>query len=56
MVHVLAGGNLSGMAMSAYLPSPPINSFHIGPLAVHFYALAYLDGIAAAMPTRYASA
>ena len=37
------------MAMPAYLPSPPINSFHIGPLDVHFYALAYLVGIAVAV-------
>ena len=42
------------MAMPAYLPSPPINSFHIGPLDVHFYALAYLVGIAlAVISTRY---
>jgi prolipoprotein diacylglyceryl transferase len=42
------------MAMPAYLPSPPINSFHIGPLDVHFYALAYLVGIALAIVlTRY---
>jgi prolipoprotein diacylglyceryltransferase len=42
------------MAMPAYLPSPPINSFHIGPLDVHFYALAYLVGIAiAVILTRY---
>ncbi|HEV2252558.1 MAG TPA: prolipoprotein diacylglyceryl transferase [Streptosporangiaceae bacterium] len=40
--------------MPAYLPSPPINSFHIGPLDVHFYALAYLVGIALAIVlTRY---
>src|SRR5271154_6266234 len=37
------------MALPAYLPSPPINSFHIGPLDVHFYALAYLVGIAVAV-------
>ena len=37
------------MAMPAYLPSPPINSFHVGPLDVHFYALAYLVGIAFAV-------
>ena len=37
------------MALPAYLPSPPINSFHIGPLDVHFYALAYLVGIALAV-------
>ena len=42
------------MAMPAYLPSPPINSFHVGPLDVHFYALAYLVGIAfAVILTRY---
>ena len=37
------------MAMSAYIPSPSINSFHIGPLDIHFYALMYLVGIAAAV-------
>jgi len=37
------------MAMSAYIPSPPINSFHIGPLDIHFYALMYLVGIAFAV-------
>src|SRR6266566_2984704 len=37
------------MAMPTYLPSPSINSFHIGPLVIHFYALMYLVGIAAAI-------
>ncbi len=37
------------MAMPTYLPSPPINSFHIGPLVIHFYALMYLVGFAAAI-------
>jgi prolipoprotein diacylglyceryl transferase len=37
------------MAMPAYLPSPPINGFHIGPLLIHFYALMYLVGIALAI-------
>jgi len=37
------------MAMPAYLPSPSINSFHIGPLVIHFYALMYLVGIAVAV-------
>jgi phosphatidylglycerol---prolipoprotein diacylglyceryl transferase len=37
------------MAMSAYIPSPSINSFHIGPLDIHFYALMYLVGIAVAI-------
>ena len=42
-------GTLGRMAMPAYLPSPPINSFHLGPLVIHFYALMYLVGIAAAV-------
>jgi prolipoprotein diacylglyceryl transferase len=33
----------------AYIPSPSINSFHIGPLVVHFYALMYLVGITIAI-------
>src|SRR5712691_2558923 len=37
------------MALPAYLPSPSINSFHIGPLVIHFYALMYLVGIAVAV-------
>jgi prolipoprotein diacylglyceryl transferase len=37
------------MAMPAYLPSPSINSFNIGPLVIHFYALMYLVGIAVAI-------
>jgi prolipoprotein diacylglyceryl transferase len=37
------------MAMPAYIPSPPINSFHVGPLDIHFYALMYLVGIALAI-------
>src|SRR5579863_10250882 len=37
------------MALPAYLPSPPINSFNLGPLVIHFYALAYLVGIALAV-------
>ena len=37
------------MAMPAYLPSPSINSFNIGPLVIHFYALMYLVGITAAV-------
>jgi prolipoprotein diacylglyceryl transferase len=42
MVHVTG-------ALQAYIPSPPINSFHIGPLLVHFYALGYIIGIAFAI-------
>jgi prolipoprotein diacylglyceryl transferase len=37
------------MAPLAYLPSPSINGFHIGPLFVHVYALMYLVGIAVAI-------
>jgi len=33
------------MARPAYIPSPSINSFNIGPLVIHFYALMYLVGI-----------
>lgn len=32
-------------ALALYIPSPPINSFHIGPLDIHFYALGYIVGI-----------
>ena len=30
------------------IPSPPVSSFHLGPLTVHFYALCILTGIVAA--------
>ncbi|MBV9450572.1 MAG: prolipoprotein diacylglyceryl transferase [Streptosporangiaceae bacterium] len=33
----------------AYLPSPSSNSFNIGPLVIHFYALMYLVGITLAI-------
>ncbi|MDR2987000.1 MAG: prolipoprotein diacylglyceryl transferase [Nocardiopsaceae bacterium] len=33
----------------AYIPSPPINGFHIGPLFVHFYGLMYVIGITLAI-------
>jgi prolipoprotein diacylglyceryl transferase len=36
-------------AISAYIPSPSINSFHLGPVDIHFYALMYLVGIAVAI-------
>jgi prolipoprotein diacylglyceryl transferase len=42
MVHVTG-------ALQSSIPSPPINSFHIGPLLVHFYALGYIIGIAFAI-------
>jgi prolipoprotein diacylglyceryl transferase len=37
------------LAISAYIPSPSINSFHLGPVDIHFYALMYLVGIAVAI-------
>src|SRR5438552_5366108 len=37
------------VALPANIPSPSINSFSIGPLVLHFYALMYLAGIAAAI-------
>ena len=33
----------------SYIPSPPANGFHIGPLFVHFYGLMYVIGIALAV-------
>jgi prolipoprotein diacylglyceryl transferase len=36
-------------ALKSYIPSPPINGFHVGPLLVHFYALGYIIGIAFAI-------
>jgi prolipoprotein diacylglyceryl transferase len=36
-------------ALPQFIPSPPISSFHIGPLDVHFYALGYIIGITLAI-------
>ena len=36
-------------ALPQFIPSPPINSFHIGPLDIHFYALGYIIGITLAI-------
>src|SRR5580693_4339318 len=36
-------------ALPAYILSPSINSFDIGPLVIHFYALMYLVGITVAV-------
>jgi prolipoprotein diacylglyceryl transferase len=33
----------------AYIPSPPVNGFHIGALFVHFYGLMYVIGITLAV-------
>ncbi len=35
--------------LTAFLPSPPINGFHLGPLFVHFYGLAYVFAVIAAV-------
>src|SRR6201997_2878042 len=42
MVHVTD-------ALPQYIPSPPINSFHVGPLDIRFYALGYIIGITLAI-------
>ena len=47
-------GNLGFMvhpavALPQYIPSPPIDGFHVGPLLVHFYALGYIIGITLAI-------
>jgi prolipoprotein diacylglyceryl transferase len=33
----------------SFIPSPPINGFHLGPLDLHFYGLMYVVGIALAI-------
>jgi prolipoprotein diacylglyceryl transferase len=33
----------------SFIPSPPINGFHLGPLDIHFYGLMYVVGIALAI-------
>ncbi len=33
------------VALPQFIPSPPIDGFHAGPLLVHFYALGYIIGI-----------
>ena len=42
MVHVTG-------ALPQYIPSPPISSFHVGPLDIRFYALGYIIGITLAI-------
>ena len=34
---------------AAFIPSPPTNGFHLGPLFVHAYGQAYVLAVAAAM-------
>ena len=36
-------------ALPRYIPSPPISSFHVGPLDIRFYALGYIIGITLAV-------
>ncbi|SBS75042.1 prolipoprotein diacylglyceryl transferase [uncultured Microbacterium sp.] len=38
----------SALSVVASIPSPPISSFQVGPLTIHFYALCILAGIVAA--------
>jgi prolipoprotein diacylglyceryl transferase len=37
------------VALPQFIPSPPINGFHAGPLFIHFYALGYIIGITLAI-------
>jgi len=37
------------LASSLYIPSPPVNGFHIGAAYIHFYGLMYVVGITAAI-------
>ena len=44
-------GTLGRMALAShfYIPSPPVNGFHIGPAYIHFYGLMYVIGITLAI-------
>ena len=37
------------MALRFYIPSPPVNGFHLGPAYIHFYGLMYVIGITLAI-------
>ncbi len=37
------------LASPFYIPSPPVNGFHIGPAYIHFYGLMYVIGITLAI-------
>jgi prolipoprotein diacylglyceryl transferase len=37
------------LSMAQFIPSPPINGFHIGPAYIHFYGLMYVVGITLAV-------
>jgi len=43
LAHPVAGAPL------AFIPSPPVSGFHIGPVYLHFYGLMYVIGIALAV-------
>ncbi len=47
MTGAVAAG--ASAARSAFIPSPPANGFHVGPLDVHVYGLMYVVGIALAV-------
>jgi prolipoprotein diacylglyceryl transferase len=40
---------MNGMRGVAFIPSPPANGFHVGPLYLHFYGLMYVIAIALAI-------
>ena len=42
-------GTLGRMALRFYIPSPPVNGFHLGPAYIHFYGLMYVIGITLAI-------
>jgi len=37
------------LAADLFIPSPPVNGFHVGPLYIHFYGLMYVVGITLAV-------
>ena len=37
------------LASPLYIPSPPVNGFHLGPAYIHFYGLMYVIGITVAI-------
>lgn len=47
--RVLGAAHAVAAQPLAFIPSPPTNGVHVGPLFVHFYGLAYVVGIAAAV-------
>ena len=47
MTDATAAG--ASAALPAFIPSPPTNGLHVGPLDVHLYGLMYVVGIALAM-------